>query len=202
MYTFIDFVAVMTNSVLRMYPQDLDKADHKNLSVNCNQEKSGNEGPKDPVWAVVGILIITLPGVFLMTQTDGPLKEGLHLMRKFRDTRKLKYCMKILVYGCGILFYPALLLMTQMIAIWQNDTEWFEVVMLLAGLQAVFNSFPHLILELYMYLNGGERHYSQVVLILTSFIFLITNAIRFDIIANKARFQATKDKIIYVLKIT
>ena len=195
MYTFIDFVAVMTNSVLRMYPQDGDKTDDEKLSVSCN------EGPTDPVWAVVGICIVTLPGVFLMTQTDGPLKEGAHLMKKFWITRKLKYFVKFFVYGIGIICYPAMLLFTQMIAIWQNDTEWFEVVMVLAGLQAVFNSFPHLGLELYMYLNGGERHYSQIVLIVTSFIFLITNAIRLDIIGNKARFQATREKIIYGLKV-
>ena len=196
MYTFIDFVAVMTNSVLRMYPQDGDKAaDRIESSVPCNQ------GPTDPVWAGVGICIVILPGIFLMTQTDGPLKEGAHLMKKFWLTRNLKYCVKFFGYGLGIIFYPAMLLMAQMIAIWQNDTEWFEVVMVLAGLQAVFNSFPHLGFELYMYLNGGERHYSQVVLIVTSFIFLITNAIRLDIIANKARFQATAKKIIYGLKV-
>ena len=64
MYTFVDFVAVITNSVLRMYPQDADKTDNHKLSVPCHA------GPTDSVWAGVGISIVILPGIFLMTQTD------------------------------------------------------------------------------------------------------------------------------------
>jgi hypothetical protein len=199
MYTLIDFVAVMTNSVLRMYPQNGDKMDDQKSNVPCNaKEEKG--GSTNPVWAGVGIFILTLPGIFLMTQADGPLNDGFDFMKEFGKTRKLKYFVKFFGYGLGIIFYPAILLVTQLIAIWQNDTEWFDVVMLLAGLQAVFNSFPHLGLELYMFLNGGERHYSQIFLIVASFIFLTTNAIRLDIITNRVRFQSTKEKIFYGLK--
>ena len=200
MYTFIDFVAVMTNSALRMYPQSGDKIANPTPSVPCNSREE-HGGSTDPVWAGVGIFIVTLPGIFLMTQTDGPLKDGVDFMKGFWRTRKLKYVFKFFGYWLGIIFYPAMVLMTQIITIWQNDAEWFDVVMLLAGLQAVFNSFPHLGLELYMLLNGSERHYSQIVLIGASFIFLITNAIRLDIIANKVRFQTTKEKIVYGLKV-
>ena len=179
MYTFIDFVAVLSNSVLRLYPQ----------------EKT------DPVWAAIGIAILTFPGVFLITQTDGPLNDGLNMARKIKDTTNVKYAFKIVGYAIGILFYPAMLLTTQLIAIWQNDIRWFNVSMLMAGLHALFNSFPHLIFELYMLLNCGERHISQYVLICMAFIFMVSNAIRFDLIANRIRFHSFKEKLFYGLMV-
>merc|ERR1712136_301972 len=151
--------------------------------------------------AGLGMLILTFPGIFLMTQSDGPLKDGIHLIQKFWSTKMLKYLVKLILYGIGIIFYPIMLLVIQMIAIWQNDSEWFNVVMLLAGLQAIFNSFPHLGLELYMILNGGNVNYSQILSIVSSFIFLITNAIRFDLIANAVRFKTLKQKIRYGFQI-
>ena len=125
-YTLIDFVAVMANSVLRMYPQKGDKMDDQILSVSCKAQ--GEEGRSaDPVWAGVGIVIVTLPGIFLMTQTDGPIKDGVNYMQEFGRTRKLKYFVKIFGYGLGIIFYPALLLTTQMIAIWLCIVfGWFQ----------------------------------------------------------------------------
>ena len=193
MYTFIDFVAIMTNSIFRLYPRAGDNI----TSITTRYSIRCDEDDKDPAWASVGILILIFPGFFLMTQSDGPLKDGLHLIRKFWSTKMLKYLFKLILYGIGIIFYPIMLLVIQMIAIWQNDSEWFNVVMLLAGLQAIFNSFPHLGLELYMLLNGGNVTLSQILSIVISFIFLITNAIRFDLIANAVRFKTLKQKIAY-----
>ena len=190
MYTFIDFVAVLSNSILRLYPQDFDAADD-----GASTKKT------DPVWAGVGIAILALPGVFLITQTDGPLNDGLNMARKIKDTTNVKYAFKIVGYAIGILFYPAMLLTTQLIAIWQNDIRWFNVSMLMAGLHALFNSFPHLIFELYMLLNCGERHISQYVLICMAFIFMVSNAIRFDLIANRIRFHSFKEKLFYGLMV-
>ena len=195
MYTFIDFVAVLSNSILRLYPQNFDKI---NDGV-C--KKTQQEDTTDPVWAGVGIAILTLPGVFLITQTDGPLNDGLNMAKKIKDTTNVKYVFKIVGYAIGILFYPAMLLTTQLIAIWQNDIRWFNVSMLMAGLHALFNSFPHLIFELYMLLNCGERHISQYVLICMAFIFMVSNAIRFDLIANRIRFHSFKEKLFYGLMV-
>jgi len=195
MYTFIDFVAVLSNSILRLYPQNFDKI---NDGV-C--KKTQQEDTTDPVWAGVGIAILTLPGVFLITQTDGPLNDGLNMAKKIKDTTNVKYVFKIVGYAIGILFYPAMLLTTQLIAIWQNDIRWFNVSMLMAGLHALFNSFPHLIFELYMLLNGEDPHISQYVLIGMAFIFMVSNAIRFDLIANRIRFHSFKEKLFYGLMV-
>ena len=193
MYTFIDFVVILANSIFRLEPREED-----GIATNITRlSKKCTDGDTDPVWAGVGISILTLPGLFLMTQTDGPLIEGFTMLRKFWKTKMLKYILKIIFYGIAILFYPIMLLMIQMIAIWQSDSDWFNVVMLLAGLQAIFNSFPHLGLELYMILNGIEIHKTQIVSIVSSLIFLITNAIRFDLIANNVRFKTLKQKIAY-----
>ena len=203
MYTFIDFVAVMTNSIFRMYPQDIDQTSNGGAQ-RLKAVTIVPTGPQHPVWASVGMGILTLPGIFLISQTDGPLKDGLEMIKKFKSTLKLKYCFKLFGYAIGIVFFPAMLLTTQLIAIWQNDVEWFNLVMLLAGLQALFNSFPHLCHELYMLLNGNEAdeaHKSQYFLITTSLIFLISNAIRFDLIANKVRFHSWKEKAIYGFKV-
>ena len=202
MYTFIDFVAILTNSIFRLHPKTFDAVNSSisRFSTKCAGEEDEHEST-DPVWASVGILILTFPGFFLMTQSDGPIKDGVSLVRKFWNTKKLKYLLKFVMYGIGIIFYPIMLLVIQMIAIWQNDSEWFSVVMLLAGLQAIFNSFPHLGLELYMLLNGGQFHFSQGLSIAISFIFLITNAIRFDLIANGVRFKTLKQKIAYGFEI-
>ena len=85
MYTFIDFVAVLSNSILRLYPQNFDKI---NDGV-C--KKTQQEDTTDPVWAGVGIAILTLPGVFLITQTDGPLNDGLNMAKKIKDTTNVNY---------------------------------------------------------------------------------------------------------------
>ena len=195
MYTFIDFVAVLSNSILRLYPQKFDEIP----DGAC--QKIQQEDTTDPVWAGVGIAILTLPGVFLITQTDGPLNDGLNMAKKIKDTTNVKYLFKIVGYAIGILFYPAMLLTTQLIAIWQNDIRWFNVSMLMAGLHALFNSFPHLIFELYMILNCGDRHISQYVVICMAFIFMVSNAIRFDLIANRIRFHSFKEKLFYGLMV-
>ena len=204
MYTFIDFVIILTDSIFRLNPREgvHVRTNITSYSIRCpGNNDVESDKMADPTWAGVGILILIFPGIFLMTQSDGPLKDGIHLIRKFWSTKMLKYLVKLMFYGIGIIFYPIMLLVIQMIAIWQNDSEWFNVVMLLAGLQAIFNSFPHLGLELYMLLNGGDVKVLQILSIVSSFIFLITNAIRFDLIANTVRFKTLKQKIAYGFQI-
>ena len=90
MYTFIDFVAILTNSIFRMRPQDWDevKSNVSRLSVKCLGDHNLDEDRMaDPVWAAVGILILTFPGFFLISQTDGPIKDGFNMVRKFLVTK-------------------------------------------------------------------------------------------------------------------
>ena len=67
MYTFTDFVAILVNSIFRMRPQDWDEINStiSRYSKKCpGVENRDEDRMADPVWAVVGILILTFPGCF------------------------------------------------------------------------------------------------------------------------------------------
>ena len=176
MFTFIDVVATVTKSIFLLNPID-EKAVESNIkrySIRCvGYEFTDSNKMVDQVWASAGIVILIFPGIFIITASSRPLKEGCKTILKFCRTTTLKYLFKLILFGVAIIIYPIMQLVIQIIAIYQNSTNGDNLIVLLGGLHAIFNTFPHLGLELYMLLNGGNVNYANILSIVFSFILLI-----------------------------
>ena len=159
------------------------------------------EGQHHIAWGCLSICFVTLPGLFLITQTDGPIRDGLKLWTKTFGTRNLKYCTKFFGYMIVLICFPIALFSTQLIAMLTNDVDWFKVVMLMVGLEAFFHSLPQFLLQLFMIVNGYPLTITQLALLLISFTLVLSNCLRFDIIVNRTRFKSIKDIIIFGIRV-
>lgn len=153
------------------------------------------------VWGCLSVCFVTLPGLFLITQTDGPIQDGLKLWTKTFGTRNIKYCTKFFGYMIMLICFPITLFSTQLTAMLTNDVAWFKVVMLMVGLEAFFHSLPQFLLQLFMIVNGYPLTITQLALLLISFTLVLSNCLRFDIIVNRTRFNTIKDIIIFGIRI-
>lgn len=103
-----------------------------------------------PIWGSMSTSFLALPGIFLITQSDGPILDGINLLIKTCTKRKLQYCIKVFVYAIILFCYPMTLFLTQLTTMLTNDAGWFNVVMLMMGLEAFFHSLPQFLLQLFM----------------------------------------------------
>ena len=158
------------------------------------------ESQHHTVWGSLSICFVTLPGLFLLSQTDGPIRDGLQLWTKTFGTRNLKYCTKFFGYMIMLICFPIALFSTQLTAMLTNDVAWFKVVMLMVGLEAFFHSLPQFLLQLFMIVNGYPLTITQLALLLISFTLVLSNCLRFDIIVNRTRFESIKDIIIFGIR--
>ena len=140
---------------------------------------------------------LALPGIFLITQSDGPILDGLNLLIETFTKRKLQYGIKAFVYAILLFCYPITLFLTQLTTMLTNDAGWFNVVMLMMGLEAFFHSLPQFLLQLFMIVYGFKLTVTQLLLLIISFALLLTNSVRFDIIANRTKFKNVQDMVIY-----
>ena len=136
--------------------------------IKENGENSGSSEPQHVVWGILSICLLASPGLFLITQSDGPMPDNFGLLIKTCSTRNLKYCTKAVTYAIILICYPITLLLAQLTAILTNDVEWFKISMLMIGLEAFFQSLPQFLLQMFMVVNGFSLTITQFLLFMIS----------------------------------
>jgi hypothetical protein len=168
----------------------LDVVAHQNMTFKAH-----------PIWGSMSTSFLALPGLFLITQSDGPILDGIILLIKTCTKMKLQYCLKFFIYAILLFCYPMTLFLTQLTTMLTNDAEWFNVVMLMMGLEAFFHSLPQFLLQLFMIIYGFKLTITQLLLLIISFALLLTNSVRFDVIANQTKFKTVQDMVVYGCRI-
>ena len=163
--------------------------------------KGETEDLNDPVWGSLSVCFLALPGLFLITQSDGPIRDALKLWRKTIATTNIRYCTKFFGYTILLICYPITLFLTQMTAMLTDDVGWFNIVMFMIGIEGFFHALPQFLLQLFMIANGFDLTVTQFLLLSISFTFVLTNSLRFDIIANRTRFHNIQEIVIYGCRI-
>lgn len=166
-------------------------------NLNETRRESMIKEPEHVIWGSLSLCVLALPGLFLIAQTDGPIPDNVGLWIKCYSTRNLKYCTKALGYVIILICYPITLLLSLLTAMLTNDVDWYNIAMLLLGLESFFQSLPQFLIQMFMVVNGFSLTVTQLLLLIISFTFLLLNCLRFDIYANQTRFLTSKDVATY-----
>ena len=205
------FACFITNTHIGFYNNEISYNDsldvdnqkcfERDFLDNELSDAKGKRFKAHPVWGSLSTSFLALPGLFLITQSDGPILDGINLLIKTCTQMKLQYCLKFLVYAILLICYPMTLFLTQLTTMLTNDAGWFNVVMLMMGLEAFFHSLPQFLLQLFMIVYGFKVTITQLLLLIISFALLLTNSLRFDIIANRTKFKTVQDMVLYGCRI-
>ena len=129
------------------------------------------------IWGYLSLCMICVPGIFWAFSPD-------MIRQIIGNIKKRRWCdVSVYVSWCLLVFlYPLFLLFVQLVALFNpTDTEHKKDLIQFIALEAFWESFPQLVLQLFTVAYDYEVTPIQMVTIVASAFLLAKTAIEFDI---------------------